>query len=122
MLTLVIRNNKAMLTDDDFRKMAMVFPEAEELPHFEKTSFRVNKKIFATLSDGIACLKFSPMEQSVFSTTDKTTIYPVPNKWGQQGWTFINLKQVRKEMLEDALKTAYCNVAPKKLSDQLNTE
>ncbi len=111
-----------MLTDDDFRKMAMVFPEAEELPHFEKTSFRVNKKIFATLSDGIACLKFSPMEQSVFSTTDKTTIYPVPNKWGQQGWTFINLKQVRKEMLEDALKTAYCNVAPKKLSDQLNTE
>ena len=37
-----------MVTIDIFRKLALSFPEATEGPHFEKTSFRGKKKIFAT--------------------------------------------------------------------------
>ena len=47
------------------------------------------------------------------------TIFPVDNKWGKQGWTIIEMKKVPKELFMDALLTAYCEVAPKKLADQL---
>ena len=107
-----------MVDIETFRKIALSFPEAAELPHFEKTSFRVGKKIFATLdlTKGQACLKLSEIDQDVFSLYDKTAIFPVPNKWGKQGWTFINLNKVGEEMLNDALNMAYGQVAPKKFS------
>lgn len=108
-----------MVTIDTFRKLALSFPEATEEPHFEKTSFRVKKKIFATYDDKNknACIKLSEINQDVFSSTDRTVIYPVPNKWGKQGWTLVELKKVRKDVFVDALTTAYCEVAPKKLSE-----
>lgn len=76
-----------MVSINDFRKLAMSLPEAEEQPHFEKASFRVGKKIFATLNvpENRACLKFSELDQSAFCSFDKEVIYPVPNKWGKQG-------------------------------------
>ncbi len=78
-----------MISIETFRKLALCYPEATEQPHFEKTSFRVNKKIFATLDikNMRACLLLSPIDQSVFSTFDKSVIYPVPNKWGLKGAT-----------------------------------
>jgi len=107
-----------------FTQLALSFPMAEEVPHFEKTSFRVNKKIFATLevSTHKACVKLSPMDQGVFCAYDASAIYPVPNKWGQQGWTFIDLKTVHPDLCADALTTAYCTVAPPKLSAQVRPE
>ena len=38
-----------MITPAEFATMALVLPEVVQLLHFEKTSFRVNKQIFATL-------------------------------------------------------------------------
>lgn len=107
-----------MISSKHFRELALSFAEAVELPHFENTSFRVNKKIFASLSekDKRACLKLSLVDQSAFTTFDKKAIYPVPNKWGKQGWTFVELSKVKKEMIVDALTTAYCSVAPKRLA------
>jgi predicted DNA-binding protein (MmcQ/YjbR family) len=99
--------------------MALSFPEATEEPHFEKTSFRVKKKIFATY-DAIkkrACIKLSEIDQDIFSAADRTIIFPVDNKWGKQGWTLIEMTKVNKKIFEAALTTAYCEVAPKKLAD-----
>ena len=112
----------AMISLRSFRKVALSFPGTTEQPHFEKTSFRVAKKIFATLDTGnkIASIKLSIIEQDVFCAFDKTIIYPVPNTWGKQGWTCINLKKVQKEMLVDALTTAWLCVAPKKLAAVVN--
>lgn len=110
-----------MVSIDTFRKLALSFPETTEEPHFEKTSFRVKKKIFATY-DGIkkiTCLKLSEIDQNVFSSADKSIIFPVDNKWGNQGWTLIDMKKVHKNLFVDALTTAYCEVAPKKLADQV---
>ena len=99
------------------RELALSFPETTEEMHFNKISFRVKKKIFATFDEksNLVCLKFSETDQDVFSSIGKTAIYPVPNKWGKQGWTFLQPGKVRKEILIDALTTAYCEVAPKKL-------
>jgi predicted DNA-binding protein (MmcQ/YjbR family) len=110
-----------MVTIDTLRKLALSFPEATEEPHFEKTSFRVKKKIFATYDDKLkrACIKLSEIDQNVFSSADKTIVYPVDNKWGKQGWTMIEMEKVHKDLFEDALTTAYCEVAPKKLAEQV---
>ena len=67
-------------------------------------------------------MKFSEIDQSAFSSFDKTIIYPVPNKWGKQGWTFVELNLINKETLLDALTTAYCSVAPKGLSEKYKKE
>ena len=101
---------------ETFRQLALSFPGAVELPHFEKTSFRVNKKIFATLDikNTRACLLLSETDQSVFSAYDKSIMYPVPNKWGTRGATFVELKNVHKNMLKDALKHAYNKITAKK--------
>jgi predicted DNA-binding protein (MmcQ/YjbR family) len=107
-----------MISPKTFRELALSFAEATEQPHFEKASFRVKKKIFVTLDEAksIACVKFSATDQSVYCLIDETLIWPVPNKWGKQGWTLINLKKIKKDLLKDALKDAYCSVAPKALA------
>lgn len=110
-----------MVSIDTFRSIALSFPETVETPHFEKIAFKVKKKIFATYDDDkkLACVKLSDIDQNVFSSVDKTIIFPVDNKWGKQGWTLIEMKTVRRELFVDALITAYCTVAPKKLADQI---
>jgi predicted DNA-binding protein (MmcQ/YjbR family) len=107
-----------MVSIETVRKLALSFPEADEQPHFEKTSFRIKKKIFATLSekDNRCVVKLSPVDQSVFVDYIPNIIYPAKGAWGKQGWTIIELKKVRKDLFTDALTTAYCTVAPKKLA------
>lgn len=102
------------------RKFALSFEEAVEQPHFGITSFRVNKKIFATMDEKNkrVCIKLSKADQSVFSTFDNSVIYPVPNKWGLQGATYIELDKVPAAMFKDAMTVAYCLIAPKKLAEK----
>ena len=85
---------------------------AVEQPHFEKTSFRVGKRIFMTLDvkNKRACIKLSPVDQDIFSTIDKLVIYPVPNSWGKQGWTFVELSSVKIAVFKAAVTTAYAEV------------
>jgi predicted DNA-binding protein (MmcQ/YjbR family) len=101
-----------MVTLLAFKQIALSFPDVTEQPHFEKTSFRTKKKIFATLSmeRHRATVKLSEIDQSVFCAFDKTIIYPVDSKWAKQGWTHVDLRTVKKNMLKDLLKCAYAEV------------
>jgi predicted DNA-binding protein (MmcQ/YjbR family) len=98
-------------------KLALAMEGVDEKPHFEKTSFRVGNRIFATVDakEGTVVLKLSEIDQSVFSNGKNSAFYPVPGPWGRKGWTIVELKKVRKNMFADALSTAYCTVAPVKL-------
>ncbi len=94
--------------------MALSFPGAMEAPHFDRAAFKVeNKRIFATLHEesGTANLKLPPVDQSVFSMfSNGKVVYPVPNKWGQQGWTTFELDKIPRELMLDALDMAYRDV------------
>ena len=106
------------MTFEEFKSIAHSFPEVQESPHFEKTSLRIKNKIFATYDLGkhSAILKLSEVDQDVFTKMNSGKIYPVPNKWGKQGWTIVELGTLEKDILKDALTCAYCTVAPKKLA------
>jgi len=75
-----------MVNIETFRQFALSLAEVTEQPHFEKPSFRVNKKIFATLDLKVnrAVLKLPEKDQSVFCLFDKSIIYPVNETWGKQ--------------------------------------
>ncbi|MGN6491875.1 MAG: MmcQ/YjbR family DNA-binding protein [Agriterribacter sp.] len=104
-----------MVTIQTFRELALAFPGTTEEPHFEKTSFRVKKKIFATYDEANnrACVKLSVTDQDVFCKIDPAIIYRVPNKWGLQGWTLIEMKTVRKQIFKEVLEKAYRGVSEK---------
>jgi hypothetical protein len=98
------------VTAEFFRKIALSFPGTEERPHFERRAFKVMKgKIFASLleEEGTANIKCSVADQSIYSSFNKKYIYPVPNKFGSQGWTTFELRHLTEEIVADALYSAY---------------
>ncbi|RZA02222.1 MAG: MmcQ/YjbR family DNA-binding protein [Sphingobacteriaceae bacterium] len=105
-----------MISTETARQIALALPGTTEHPHFDKQAFKANKRIYATLweKERLVMVKLSLIDQSVFSSFDSTIIYPVPNKWGLQGCTFIELDKVPHEMLEDALHTAWQTIMLKK--------
>ena len=115
---------ESMATISSFRKMALSFPEVEEKPHFDRASFRIRKKIFATLleKDKQAMVKLNPVDQSVYCSIDPTMIYPVPGGWGKKGATFINLGKLPGNLMLELLTKAYQGIAPKNLSGKLSSQ
>lgn len=113
-----------MVPCETFRKMALSFDETSEAPHHEVTSFVVRKKIFATLNtpENRCCLRLTAQDQSMFSEYNPGVVWPVPNAWGKYGWTLVNLKKVKKDLLKAMLALAYCNLAPAKLAAKYRAE
>lgn len=101
-----------------FRTLALALPETTEEPHFEKTSFRVRKKIFATMAPekAEAVVKLTPDDQQIFCGNSGGALQPVPGKWGAQGWTIITLEAAPRSLVDDVLTRAFCTVAPRTLA------
>jgi hypothetical protein len=104
-----------MVSNAAFRKLALSFKEAVELPHFDKASFRA-PKIFATLDEtkSRACLMLTEADQAMYCSFDETIIYPVPNKWGKHGATLVELKKVTMELLKAVMEAAYAKATIEK--------
>jgi hypothetical protein len=102
-----------MVTLDEMRSLACSYEGVEEMPHFETTSFRYRGRIFATYRPdlGLAMLRLTPVDQSVFCGYDANSFSPVPNAWGTKGATYVDLRRVRKAMFKDALQLAFDGVA-----------
>lgn len=90
-------------------KVALALDDVVEQPHFEKTSFRTYKKIFLTLDAARkrGCVKLSLEDQDVFTAMQKEVVYPVPNTWGKQGWTLVELKEIKMAVFVDIVGAAY---------------
>ncbi len=105
-----------MISAAAFRKMALGFKGVSEKPHFNKASFRIKEKIFATLDsvNNSASLKLSEADQPVYCQIKPTICMPATGAWGKQGWTIFDLKKVSKSIVSEALKKAYIGLAPAK--------
>lgn len=103
-----------MISATSFRKIANSFDQVSEEPHFNKTSFRIKGKIFATLdqTSNQATLKLSVADQSVYCLIRPVFAAPATGAWGKQGWTRIDLTLVPRQIVAEALTKAYTLVAP----------
>jgi predicted DNA-binding protein (MmcQ/YjbR family) len=88
---------------------------SEEYEHFGKVGFKVKGTTFATLNleQKWCTLKFTSEQQEEYS--EHQAIFPVPNKWGKQGWTHCELEKMRKDEFAEFVKIAWQNVLAKKL-------
>jgi hypothetical protein len=102
------------------RQLALSLPQVEERSHFNLPDFRINKKIFASIhgNKNLMMVKLSPLDQAAFCSFNKEIIFPVPGGWGKHGSTFVDLKKVKEDLLEQALTAAWKNAAPPKLVSQ----
>ncbi len=98
-----------MADNTAFKKIALSFADTNALPHFEKIAFRSKRKIFATLleTESLAVALLGPEAQYVYCKMDEKNIYPVPNKWGLKGATYLNIKNISQKLLKEILKAAY---------------
>jgi len=93
--------------------MALSFPHTEQVPHFERTGIKIaGRRMFATYleKNNTANIFLTPAEQKLFCKIDKATIYAVPNKWGERGATTFELNLVQREVVMEALLSAYNEV------------
>ena len=89
--------------------MALSFPGTETCRHFDRIGLKITKRrMFATYldKDNSANIFLTPKEQKVFCKMNKG-IFPVPNKWGEKGATTFELDKVPKEIIIEALLSAY---------------
>jgi hypothetical protein len=105
------------MTQDDIRAMALMLPEAVEQPHFDRASFRVRGKIFATLPPGgeLVVLRLPELVKESLVQADPDAIIPLPGAWDRGGWTQVLIGRMDAEKLSDLVRLAWRGVAPKKL-------
>jgi hypothetical protein len=93
-------------------------PEAVEGSHFNVPDFRVKNKIFATLAfekEGFGVLLLTPAQQAGMVEDAPELFSPVPGGWGKKGATRVLLAKVTPDVLEDVLRVAWRNKAPKRV-------
>ena len=108
------------VTAEQFRRLALGFPEAMESSHMRHPDFRVRGgKIFATLAYPDAkwgMVKLTPEQQEEFVRAEPEVFEPVKGGWGRGGATSVRLRVATKKILKQAMAAAWCNAAPKKLA------
>ena len=107
------------MTPNEFRELALSFPEAVESAHMHHPDFRVGGRIFATLGypdEDSAMVKLSADEQNEFVRTSPGVFTRVKGAWGRQGATNIYLTAATIDIVRQALTAAWRNTAPKRVS------
>jgi hypothetical protein len=108
-----------MVTMDDARRIALSLPEATEEPHHDRSSFRVNQKIFATVPDAT--------HLNVMAGEDETALAVAENPsgcaelwWGKRlSGVRVDLDHVDPELLTELLTESWRRRAPKALLSRL---
>lgn len=104
-----------MATAKDLHRLALALDGTTSAPHFDRTAFKVARTYVTLAADGkSANFKFTPDEQQLKCMVAPEAFAPVPNAWGQQGWTTATLSKLRLNELKAALETAWAHALPKK--------
>jgi hypothetical protein len=89
-----IRETLPSMTPEEFRRIALSLPEAQEVYRRGRSHFRVERKAFATLEgpgDAVATVNLTPDQQSMFMHEAPKAFVPVPGGWGRLGSTSVLL-------------------------------
>jgi len=107
-----------MISELHFIEIVLSFPHTERVKHFDRIGFKVKgKRMYTTYLDknNTANLFLTPVQQKKYFKREPDDIYPVPNKWGQNGATTVELDTISKDLLIEALTAAYNEVNKPKL-------
>jgi hypothetical protein len=99
-----------MMTAAEFRNIALSFDGVSEQPHFDRVAFKA-KRIFASIAadQKTSNLLLSLEDQKLRCTIHSTVLSPVPTKWGERGWTTLNLATADVVLAHSVLHSAWLN-------------
>ncbi len=112
------------MTADEFRSLALSFPETCEESHMGHPDFRVRGKIFATLGpdEDWGMVKLTADQQASYLRAESDIFKPASGAWGRGGATIIRLCDADELIVRGALIAAWRNTAPKRLVQQYDEE
>jgi len=103
------------MTPAAFRKLALSMPGAHEEPHFQRTSFRVGKRIFATMQpDGReAMVPVHPLTRCAELLASDPAVFVDYGGWTKRlGSLGVRLALVDAKLLEGLVRDAWARIAP----------
>ena len=101
---------------DDARRVALSFPGTSELPHFEKSSFRVGGKIFATVPEDGLHLHVLVTDEEAYSVVAEGDPGTELLTWGRRvAGVRLTLATAPTELVIELLEGAWRRRAPKRL-------
>jgi hypothetical protein len=108
------------MTAEEFRNLALSFPEASEAAHMGHPDFRVRGKIFATLGpdEEWGMVKLTADQQAALVGAEPDVFHPASGAWGLRGATIVRLDDAKVATVRQALTAAWRNTAPKRLVQQ----
>jgi hypothetical protein len=98
------------MTPNEFRRLALSFPQTEERSHMNHPDFRAAGKLFATLGypdKSSAMVKLTPVEQEMFLNNEPEVFTPCAGAWGRAGCTNVQLQLAKKTSIHKALEAAW---------------
>lgn len=103
-----------MISREEFDAVAKSFAGVTAHPHFDRTAYK-NRRIFVTLAaDGLSAnVKLARDEQEMRCALHPGALSPVPNRFGAQGWTTIDLEAAELDLLKSLLRGAAESAARK---------
>ena len=100
------------MTGEHFRDLALNLDGAVEQSHMRHPDFRVNGRIFATLTaderEGVVMLP--PAEQQQLIDEHPATFRPAAGAWGRQGCTVVHLATANSRAVKGALLLAWQHI------------
>lgn len=99
------------------RDLILALPGATEHDHFGKGAYRAPtvkgkpSKIFMTLwiEEQRAVFMLTVEQQADLHARHPQVYFPVPNKWGEKGATFVELKKATEKIFREGLALAMMN-------------
>lgn len=107
------------MTPDELRTIALGLPEAHSAPHFERESFRVGTKIFATMTDDgtEAMVRVAPQERVEELLFHQPNVFFSYGKWTlSMGAVGVRLAKVDPRLMTELVVASWKRVAPKKIA------
>src|SRR5882757_3835026 len=95
-----IPNEARAMNIQDFRRLALSLPGAEQSSHMGSPDFRVGGRIFATLAAakfGYGNIMITPEQQAAFVEELPEIFIPVAGGWGRGGATHITLAAANED-------------------------
>jgi len=105
------------MTPDQFRKLALSYPEVIESSHMGHPDFRANGRIIASLGapdDGHGMVKLSADQQLMVCQSQPKVFEPAKGGWGRMGYTSVKLKAAKAAPVREALILAVQSAIEKK--------
>src|SRR4051794_8337297 len=114
---------RPMVGAEEFRSWALSLPEAEEQETWGHPTFRVRKKIFASMSphEESASVKSTLPEQQALIEA-QPEVFGIPDYVGKHGWVAVRFDGADEDEVKELVVEAWRMTAPKRVVAAFDAE